>query len=312
MADPIANKWMLKSLADDVCETGSGPAPFPLIAEAKNSCELSPNVCYNGCNAFTMNSCIAECAGDGAAVAGVVSGTVLGQCEPKAHSASVKVNGHYCVREGDKFWMNNKNTEGYVLKLNALAATGAMVDDPMVTDEDWETACTIANTLDNCGGDHSKAYETLTKARQSSADPAYYNDPAVVNAQHFFKAYTMHKAYGVAGSMVQIFVYEELKTFNVLQGGQWLQNLADKIGAKSRSLLITGKPEQPHQVHYASPKSHKAAAWGMIGVLAARQKEKVAIAEKISNSPEARQALGRALVGQHVRSGGFYMGPPIM
>jgi hypothetical protein len=60
-----------------------------------------------------MASLTTCCHGDEPGTAlGVVSGTVGGVCNPKTHSASVRVQGKWAIRHADEWWMNNRNTVG--------------------------------------------------------------------------------------------------------------------------------------------------------------------------------------------------------
>lgn len=91
----------------------SSPVPYPVTYDLKESVNISPDVYYNGDNAFIMKSDSNKVRGDEAGKnGGVLSGTTSAEAEPIEHSDSVFVNGSQTIRCGDLFWMNHKNTQG--------------------------------------------------------------------------------------------------------------------------------------------------------------------------------------------------------
>jgi hypothetical protein len=93
---------------------------------------VSASVKFNGNGAFTMASNSGKVTGDEAGTAkGVSSGTVSAMAEPIEHSPSVKINGEYIVRCGDKFYMNSKNTTGS-LTCSAPGSAPPITDDGQI------------------------------------------------------------------------------------------------------------------------------------------------------------------------------------
>jgi len=101
-------------LAPDVCKTlGGTPVPFNVTAKLHLSENVSPNVNFTGCPAFTIASNTMKTWGDELGVKfGLKSGTVGEKCEPITKSDTIRINGNWLVRHDDTFHMNNKNTMG--------------------------------------------------------------------------------------------------------------------------------------------------------------------------------------------------------
>jgi hypothetical protein len=124
MAPPIGLRkqgtWIIVSITPDVCKTPMGAATpsvaYQIVAEGLDSCDTVKTVQFNGEQAFVWDSRIKFVKGDELGVAGgLVSGTNVAECEPIDCSSTVRANSSYLVREGDRFWMNNRNCVGVAI-----------------------------------------------------------------------------------------------------------------------------------------------------------------------------------------------------
>lgn len=112
------------------------PVPYPVQHDLSEALEISPNVRFNKQPAFTLASNTQKVQGDAAGTAkGIKSGTVSAEAGPIEHSGSVRVNGQWIVRCGDKFYMNHKNTTG-TLTCSLPGEAPAISDDGKI-----ETDC---------------------------------------------------------------------------------------------------------------------------------------------------------------------------
>lgn len=153
MADKFAarqcEKYTVVSLLPDVCLTPSSngtPVPYPVDIDLSGSANVSPNVNFNDDGAFLYNQSDTvivknDEAGQGL---GIVSGTVSEKAEAITSSESVIINGKQLVREGDLFFMNEKNTIG---KLTTTESGGG---DAKITEEGIEGK-TVPNDFDKDG-----------------------------------------------------------------------------------------------------------------------------------------------------------------
>ncbi|OMH25756.1 DUF4150 domain-containing protein [Motiliproteus sp. MSK22-1] len=121
MADEFAaradGKYLVICSTPDVCKVPNvGPVPFPVTETLDNTTKLSKTTRFNGNWAVLLKSHTTKVTGDQAGVAkGVKSGSVGSKAEPLEHSKSVKIEGSWLVRVGDKVHMNKKNTIGTVV-----------------------------------------------------------------------------------------------------------------------------------------------------------------------------------------------------
>ena len=109
------SKAVVVSMAPDVCKTPKGgpPVPYNIIAKLHLSENVSPNVNFISCPAFTIISNTKKVWGDEPGIGkGVKSFTVGEKAEPITKSSTVRINGNWVVRHDDAFHMNNKNTMG--------------------------------------------------------------------------------------------------------------------------------------------------------------------------------------------------------
>jgi len=119
-------KAVVVSMAPDVCKTpiGGPPVPYSIIAKLDPSLDVSPNVRFTKCPAFTINSYATMVLGDEPGLGkGLKSITVGDKAEPITKSSTVRINGNWAVRHDDLFHMNNKNTVGKLVYVE-----GAPVD----------------------------------------------------------------------------------------------------------------------------------------------------------------------------------------
>jgi hypothetical protein len=123
------------SCTPDVCKTPVGaslvPIPYPIFAIQGDDANTAATVRYTGQRAHHMGSMTTKCNGDAPGTGmGVKSGTVGSICEPKSHSATVRVQGQWAVRHTDEWWMNSRNTVGkltYVKETDVWGPTPGIV-----------------------------------------------------------------------------------------------------------------------------------------------------------------------------------------
>jgi hypothetical protein len=95
----------------------SYPIPYPIEQTLEDGKDLSEDVRYNEEWVFLQSSYVEEVTGDKAGSnGGVISTTTSDRAEPMATTgaSSVQINGENAIRTGDIFWMNEKNTFGYL------------------------------------------------------------------------------------------------------------------------------------------------------------------------------------------------------
>ncbi len=122
------------SLSPDVCLTPVGssvvPIPYPVVDYCGHDQSYTPSVRFTRKKAMVMRSCTTHVHGDAPGVKkGVKSGTVEGICEPIGHAAEVRAEGSNVIRHLDRFWMNNKNTQGEAIFVRDTKTFAAPADD---------------------------------------------------------------------------------------------------------------------------------------------------------------------------------------
>lgn len=111
-------KPKILSLTPDVCKTLIGnatpPIPYCVVGYPDEAADNYTNsVFFTGQKAMVLRSSTTCCHGDEPGTAkGVKSGAVGDICEPLDHSATVRAEGSPVIRDGDKCYMNAKNTIG--------------------------------------------------------------------------------------------------------------------------------------------------------------------------------------------------------
>jgi hypothetical protein len=125
------------SLSPDVCLTPVGssvvPIPYPVVDYCGHDRNYTPSVRFTGEKAMVMRSCTTHVHGDAPGTRkGVKSGTVESICEPIGHADQVRAEGSNVIRHLDRFWMNNKNTQGEAIFVRGTETHVAPVDDDPV------------------------------------------------------------------------------------------------------------------------------------------------------------------------------------
>ncbi|MGO7581549.1 PAAR-like domain-containing protein [Rhizobium ruizarguesonis] len=105
------------SLSPDVCLTPVGssvvPIPYPIVDYCGHDMGYTPSVLFTGKKAMVMRSRTTHVHGDAPGTRkGVKSGTVEDVCEPIGHADQVRAESSHVIRHLDRFWMNNRNTQG--------------------------------------------------------------------------------------------------------------------------------------------------------------------------------------------------------
>jgi hypothetical protein len=125
------------SLSPDVCLTPVGssvvPIPYPVVDYCGHDRSYTPSVRFTGKKAMVMRSCTTHVHGDAPGTKkGVKSGTVESICEPIGHASQVRAEGSNVIRHLDRFWMNNKNTQGEAIFVRDMATYQApAIGDPI-------------------------------------------------------------------------------------------------------------------------------------------------------------------------------------
>lgn len=125
------------SLSPDVCLTPVGssvvPIPYPVVDYCGHDRSYTPSVRFTGQKAMVMRSCTTHVHGDAPGTRkGVKSGTVESICEPIGHAAQVRAEGSNVIRHLDRFWMNNKNTQGEAIFVRSTQTYDPPIDtDPV-------------------------------------------------------------------------------------------------------------------------------------------------------------------------------------
>ena len=123
------------SLAPDVALTPIGEAelvhvPYPIVDFCSDDEHYTPSVRFTGQRAMVMRSrttCVhgAEAGTGGGAVAGVCGGI----CEPIEHAPAVRAEGSHVIRHLDRFWMDDRNTQGEAYFVRDTATYDPPPDD---------------------------------------------------------------------------------------------------------------------------------------------------------------------------------------
>ena len=111
------NAGRIVSLAPSCNRTPLGASmvvvPYPMVDFCGHDGAYSENVRMTGQRAMLHSSITLHVHGDAPGTGGgVVSGTTGGICEPIEHAPKVRANGKFLMRDGDRCWMNNRNTQG--------------------------------------------------------------------------------------------------------------------------------------------------------------------------------------------------------
>ncbi|KAA3508937.1 DUF4150 domain-containing protein [Agrobacterium rosae] len=125
------------SLAPDVCLTPVGssvvPIPYPVVDFCGHDKNYTPSVRFTRKKAMVMRSCTTHVHGDAPGIRkGRKSGTVDNICEPIGHADQVRAEGSNVIRHLDRFYMNNKNTEGEAIFVRSTQTYGPPKDDDPV------------------------------------------------------------------------------------------------------------------------------------------------------------------------------------
>ncbi len=124
-------------LSPDVCWTPVGssvvPIPYPVVDKCGHDQNYTPSVRFTRKKAMVMRSCTTHVHGDRPGVRkGRISGTVGDICEPIGHADQVRAEGSHVIRHLDRFYMNNKNTEGEAIFVRSTQTYDPPKDDDPV------------------------------------------------------------------------------------------------------------------------------------------------------------------------------------
>lgn len=125
------------SLSPDVCLTPVGssvvPIPYPIVDYCGHDMGYTPSVFFTGKKAMVMRSCTTHVHGDKPGTKkGVKSGAVEDVCEPIGHADQVRAEGSHVIRHLDRFWMNNRNTQGEAIFVRGTKTFQPPLDDDPV------------------------------------------------------------------------------------------------------------------------------------------------------------------------------------
>ncbi|MGO7373143.1 PAAR-like domain-containing protein [Rhizobium ruizarguesonis] len=125
------------SLAPDVCLTPVGssvvPIPYPIVDYCGHDKDYTPSVRFTGKKAMVMRSRTTHVHGDAPGTRkGVKSGTVENVCEPIGHADQVRAESSHVIRHLDRFWMNNRNTQGEAIFVRGTETYAPPKDDDPV------------------------------------------------------------------------------------------------------------------------------------------------------------------------------------
>jgi len=126
---------IIVSITPDVCKTPVGssmvPIPYSITAKQADDANTVATVRFTKKRAHNMASLVTKCTGDAPGTGtGIKSGTVGSICHPKSHSNNVRIKGEWAIRDGDTWYMNNKNTVGklvYVKSKQTFEETPAIL-----------------------------------------------------------------------------------------------------------------------------------------------------------------------------------------
>lgn len=106
---------IVHSITPDACYLpNSSIAGFAIVSSGIHAAKTCSNVNATTNPVMNMTSIFSTCSNDQAGVAGVISGTVIGKCEPIENQCKVRAEGQHILRDGDIVWMNNHNCLGIV------------------------------------------------------------------------------------------------------------------------------------------------------------------------------------------------------
>ncbi|MFW8643333.1 DUF4150 domain-containing protein [Rhizobium beringeri] len=125
------------SLSPDVCLTPVGssvvPIPYPIVDYCGHDSGYTPSVRFTGKKAMVMRSRTTHVHGDAPGTRkGVKSGTVEDVCEPIGHADQVRAESSHVIRHLDRFWMNNRNTQGEAIFVRGTQTYAPLEDDDPV------------------------------------------------------------------------------------------------------------------------------------------------------------------------------------
>ncbi|MGO8095120.1 PAAR-like domain-containing protein [Rhizobium leguminosarum] len=125
------------SLSPDVCLTPVGssvvPIPYPIVDYCGHDKDYTPSVRFTGKKAMVMRSRTTHVHGDAPGTRkGVKSGTVENVCEPIGHADQVRAESSHVTRHLDRFWMNNRNTQGEAIFVRGTETYAPPKDDDPV------------------------------------------------------------------------------------------------------------------------------------------------------------------------------------
>jgi len=146
---------------------------YIIWAKQSEDGNTAPTVRMTGKRPHTTASVILRSHGEETGMGdGVKSGTAESICQPKTHSSTVRIEGHYAVRHQDEWWMNNKNTIG---KMQWIVEPSVPSEMPPLKG----------------GNDGDKENETVAEAKNLSN--FYYNvadtsAPASVNSMNVVRS----------------------------------------------------------------------------------------------------------------------------
>ncbi|MBA5800665.1 MULTISPECIES: PAAR-like domain-containing protein [Rhizobium] len=125
------------SLSPDVCLTPVGssvvPIPYPVVDYCGHDEDYTPSVLFTDKKAMVLRSCTTHVHGDKPGTRkGIKSGTVEGVCDPIGYASQVRAEKSHVIRHLDRFWMNNKNTQGEAIFVRGTKTFPAPVDDDPV------------------------------------------------------------------------------------------------------------------------------------------------------------------------------------
>lgn len=153
----------------DVCKTPVGaatpPVPYQITSKMGDDVNTAPSVRLTKLRAFKFDSHTTHVTGDEPGTAkGVKSGTVGDIAEPKTHSATVKTEGQWLIRDGDEFWMNRRNTVGEAIyKKNRNKAPPEDLVRGQIDDSEAEALIAKA-VASGAQIEHIQTEETKTKS----------------------------------------------------------------------------------------------------------------------------------------------------
>ncbi|TAW82249.1 DUF4150 domain-containing protein [Rhizobium ruizarguesonis] len=122
------------SLSPDVCLTPIGssvvPIPYPIVDYCGHDKDYTPSVFFTRKKAMVMRSRTTHVHGDAPGTKkGVKSGTVENVCEPIGHADQVRAEGSHVIRHLDRFWMNDRNTQGEAIFVRGTETYAPPEDD---------------------------------------------------------------------------------------------------------------------------------------------------------------------------------------